>query len=658
VLVLDDLHWASENLLELIQELVETIAAVPLVIVCQGRPELREQLAGVVASERTQTLEVGPLSLEETQRLAGSLNLDEAGVERAEGNPLFVEELAAMASEGRDTAVIPQSLRALIGARLDLLPPEARRAVRVGAVVGDVFWDAVVSTVLGTAVPNSVFRVLRTRGLVDEDLSSPFVGARQFRFHHALIREVAYESVSKQERGELHSRVATWLDERTAEHAGLSVSVAHHLDRALSFTSDVSPLEAPDPKLVQEAVTAQWRAEEWAETNAAQSESLRFARRAAALAESSPTLRARSRARLAKALVVSGLHEEGLAEAEKVLEEQPSDEARAYAGVARAQLARDRSDIAGIRAYAEPALGLAQAAGLDALEVSVLRLLAWADIAEGRHSDAEGRMARAAEICFRRGDLAGAALAIGGAGVHAMWRGALDQAEAHATVALRYAAESGSLRAGAMTQSLLAHLRREQGRLEEAVEHGRERLRLELEVGDTFTAVGACALTLAQPLILLGQLDEAWQVLEQGADLASRIGATWFDDAIRAQRAEILRLQGRIAEAEAQLGAMSTSGAALFEQSASAHERAKLHALHGRDQEAEAILRGLLEQPSGENVLQAARTRIHLASFLAERGRADEAAELIAEARAAIEGSHAGLVESQLDSVEALLVRG
>jgi class 3 adenylate cyclase/tetratricopeptide (TPR) repeat protein len=660
VLVLDDLHWASENLLELIAELVETIAAVPLVIVGQGRPELREQLAGVVASEHTQTLEVGPLSLEEARRLAGSLNLDEAGVERAEGNPLFLEELAAMASETRGTAVIPQSLRALIGARLDLLPPEAKRAVQVGAVVGDVFWDAVVSTVLGTAVQNSVFRVLRTRGLVDEDVSSPFVGARQFRFHHALIREVAYESVSKQERGELHQRVATWLEERTAEHPSLSVSVAHHLDRALSLTREVSPLEAPDPKLVEAAVAAQWRATEWAETNAAQSDSLHFARRAAALAESSPILRARFRARLASALVASGVHDEGLGVAEEVLEEHPSDDARAYALVALAQVARDRSDPAGIRAHAEPALELAQASRLDALEVRVLTLLAWADIAEGRHSDAEARMALAAEICLRRGDLAGAGMAVGVAGVNAMWRGALDQAEAHATVALRYGAESGSLRARGQTQSLLAHLRREQGRLEEAVEHGRERLRLELEVGDTFKAVGACALTLAQPLLLLGRLDEAWQVLEKGAQLAARIDATWFDDDIRAGRAQILRLQGRLAEAEAEaeLGATATSGAALLEQPASANELAKIHALQGRDDEAEGIWRALLERPTGENVLQMARRRIHLASFLTERGRTGEAAELVAEARAAIEGSHAGLVESQLDAVESLLVRG
>lgn len=530
----------------------------------------------------------------------------------------------------------------------------------MGAVVGDVFWDAVVSTVLGTEVRNSVFRVLRTRGLLDEDLSSPFVGARQFRFHHALIREVAYESVSKRERGELHRRIATWLEDRTAEHPGLSVSVAHHLDRALSFTREVSPLEEPDAKLVEAAVKAQWLAEEWAETNAAQSDSLHFARRAAALAESSPTLRARSRARLARPLVVSGLQEEGLAEAEEVLHGQPSDEARAYAAVALAQVARDRSDIAGIRAHAEPALRLAQAARLDGLEVSALTILAWADIAEGKHSDGEGRMVHAAEICLRRGDLVGAGMAVGVAGVDAMWRGALDQAEEHAAVALRYAAESGSLRTRARAQALLAHPRREQGRLEEAVEHGRERLELELEVGDTFRAVGACALTLARPLILLGRLDEAWEVLEQGADLAGRIGATWFDDEIRAQRAEILRLQGRLAEAEAEaeVGATATSGAALLTQPASAAELAKLHALQGRDQEAEAIWRALLGRPCGENVLQAARTRIHLANFLTKRGRADAAAELVAEARAAIEGSHAGLVESQLDAVEALLVHG
>jgi tetratricopeptide (TPR) repeat protein len=508
--------------------------------------------------------------------------------------------------------------------------------------------------VIGSEVPASVFRALRTRGLIDEEPSSPFVGARQFRFHHALIREVAYESVSKQERGKLHHRVALWLEDRAAADPGLDVSIAHHLDRALSFTAEVSPLETPDPDLVQEAVTAQWRAAEWAETNAAQSESLRFAQRAAELAESSQELRPLARARLARTLVVSGFRDEGLVVADEVLEGDPADEPRAYATLALAQAARDRSDIAEIRVHAEPALALAKAAKLNALEVPAERILAWADIAEGKLTDGEARMGRAAELCLQRGDLAGAATAVAIAGIHAMWRGALGLAEERAIEALRSASGSGSLRAGAQTQSLLAHLRREQGRLEEAVEHGRERLRLDLEVGDTFHAVGASALTLAQPLIGLGRLDEAWDVVEQGSELAAEISATWFDDSIRAQRAEILRLKGDLAAADAVLGPIASRESLLFEQSASAAELARLRAAQGRDEEAEAVWRELLKRPAGENVLQPARFKIRLAGFLTERGRPSEAAELIAEVRAAIGGKGAGLLESQLEALEAV----
>jgi tetratricopeptide (TPR) repeat protein len=657
VVVLDDLHWASENLLELVQELVETIVAVPLVLICQGRPELREHLAGVVSSERAQTLELGPLSTEDARQLADTLDVGEAGVQRADGNPLFLEELA-MASEEPEPGAIPHSLRALIGARLDRLPPDSKRAAQMAAVVGDVFWDAVVSSLPGEPVSGSAFRVLRTRGLIDEEPSSRFVGARQFRFHHALIRDVAYESVSKQQRGALHQAVAAWLEERADEHADLGVSIAHHLDRAVSLASDIAPLEAPDPVLVESAVKAQWRAGDWADANAAQAESLRFAGRGAALAETSTDLRARSRARLANALAVAGLQDEGQAAAEDVLRSEPSDEATAYATLALAQIARDRNDPAAIRLHAEQALALAHAGGLDALEVSVLSVLGWAEMADQRHAEGEQLMERAAGICLRRGDLAVAARATAVAGVHALWRGALDQAEARAAVAVRYAERSGSLVARAHAQSLLAHLRREQGRLDEAVEHGRERLRLELEVGDAFRTVGAYTLTLAYPLILLGRLDEAWDLLERAHDLAGDFGARWFNDVIHADRAWILRLQGRLADAQAEAERGAGQAEGVDRSRDSTEQLAELHAAHGRHGDAEALWRTLMECPWGDGVLAVGHVKIGFARFLAARGRSNEAAALVSEVRSGIEGSGAGLLEGQVAAVEEQLGRG
>jgi hypothetical protein len=142
-------------------------------------------------------------------------------------------------------------------------------------------------------------------------------------------------------------------------------------------------------------------------------------------------------------------------------------------------------------------------------------------------------------------------------------------------------------------------------------------------------------------------------VLEQGSELAARIGATWFDDAIHAQRAQILRLKGDLAAADAVLRAMASGESLLFERSASA-ELAQLRAAQGRDEEAEAVWHELLHRPAGENVLLPARFKIQLAGFLTEHGRANEAAALIAEVRAAIAGTGAGLLESQLDAVEAV----
>ena len=641
VIVLDDVHWAGETLLELVHEIVETIAAVPLVLVCQGRTEARELLVGVMASDRSRALDVGPLSPEEARSLAGSVKLDEALVERAEGNPLFVEELAAMAAEERTASAIPQSLRALIAARLDLLPPDAKRVAQAAAVVGGTFWDVLVASALRNGVQASALRLLRTRGLVDEDDATAFPGSRQFRFHHALIREVAYESVSKRERAQLHADVAEWLDDRAPERPGFRVLVAHHLDRAVSLSRDVAAAEPPE--LVEAAVSAQWRAGDWAETNAASSERLRLARRAVALSAGSGDLYAVSRARLARALATAGSKEEAAALAEEVLVREDGEVARAHAAIALALIARDRVDVNSIRRHAEDALALARERGVHEIEVIALQLLAAADMAESRHAAGEARLAQLAEMCAARDDPLGAGLAASYAGNHALYRGALDRAETWATEALSQAGASVSLRAQAQNVGLLSQIRREQGRFEEAVELGRERLRLELELGETMTAIGAQILGIALPLILLGRYDAAWEALAEAREMSERAAVTWFDDDIPELRAGILRVRGRLEEADDELAGLEPS-----------QELARLRAAQGRQPEAEAIWRSLIERETSDNLLEAASLKVGLAGLLVERGREEEASELAAEVRAAIAGKDLGRLERELAKVEAL----
>ena len=655
VVVFDDLHWANETLIETLQELVAAIGAAPLVLVLQGRPELAERIARVLADSRTTTIAVKALSPSEAWELAATLAVDEALAERAEGNPLFLEELAAMVAEGPGTG-IPRSLRTLIAARLDQLPAEAKALSQAAALIGDVFWEeAVVALIDGTVDTASGLALLETRGVIDEEATSSFPGGRQFRFHHALIREVAYESLPKRDRALMHRAAAEWFEQRAEERQSLLASVAHHLDRALSAVSDLAPLEEPDPRLVEVATRAQLRAADWAEANAVSSEALRLAERALELSASRASLHELSRARVAVALLVAGRGEEAAAVAHQVVVAASSPETRAYASLALAGAARDEKDTDAIRTHAGHAIEVARLLGLRLVEVRALRMLGWAEIGEAKHLEAEACEGRIVEIASELGDKGTAAGALAVQGINAMWRGEIRLAEERALEAMNLARESGSVRALARAFSALAHLRREQGRMEEAVEYGRERLRRELELSDKFTAVGACALTLAPPLIELGRLDEAWEVLEQGLAISFGIGVSWFEEPLRHGRATILSSWGRLDEAEAELSSAIDEGSSALRYHESRRilpALAKLRAAQGRPAEAEQIWREVLSRPVGQARVEAADLELGFAEFLVERGRTDDAVHVLEGPRSWVPQSGAGRLELKLAQLD------
>ncbi len=274
VLVLDNLQWSAQTLVETVLELADTIAGVPLVILCVGRPELRERIAALLGQDRTTVVLLDALDDDQSRTLVENLRRQfggvwAAGLEkvialRGQGNPLFLEEIAAMAAEEGGASGIPHSIHALISARLDLLPSEAKRAAQCAAAIGDAFWDGAVWQLAseedeeGTTA--TALRILRTRGFVEEEQESAFLGTRQFRFHHALLREVAYASVSKRDRYRLHRAAAEWLEGRAGDRPEFFPAIAHHFDRALDLAGDASPLQPPEDSLVEGALAAFVRA--------------------------------------------------------------------------------------------------------------------------------------------------------------------------------------------------------------------------------------------------------------------------------------------------------------------------------------------------------------------------------------------------------------
>ncbi len=253
VLVVDDLHWASQPLLDLLARLVDGLEAAAVLVLCPARPELLERRPDWGAGKANATsMTLTPLPPEDSARLVSMLlAVDELPAEilervlgRAEGNPFFLEETVRMLVEqGRlarrdgawtaerlDEMPLPDSVHGVIAARLDLLEAPQRDTLRRCAVVGKVFWPAAVG------VDDGVVSQLARHGLVAEAGESDVAGSRQFAFKHSLTRDVAYQALPRSERRVLHRRVGDWIQQvapdRRVETAELA---AYHFAEALGY---------------------------------------------------------------------------------------------------------------------------------------------------------------------------------------------------------------------------------------------------------------------------------------------------------------------------------------------------------------------------------------------------------------------------------------
>jgi class 3 adenylate cyclase/tetratricopeptide (TPR) repeat protein len=659
VVTLDDLHWADEALLEAVLELLRTISAVPLVAVLQGRPELLERLTELHQDPRTLVMRVGGLSRQESAALVNNLaaalgtrwaeDVQVAVVARGDGSPLFLEEVAAMAHEEGLEAGVPRSLRALIAARLDLLPSDAKRVAQVAAVVGDVFWLDAVAELAGIETASPTIQLLESRGFVDEEPASPRRTQRRFAFHHALIREVTYLSMSKIDRSELHRRTAAWLERETGQGPEVVLAIAHHLEQALVLRREVFPAEPAEPELVEATVDALRGAASWAGANAGVRESIELLRRTVSVASESQGLAQIARAQLATMLARFGHSSEAVGLAEEVLGDEPPPATAALAWLALAEEARSRADASAMTEAGTRALELAISAGLPSVELEALDIVGLAETWAGHISAAIGRRQRATEIAIELGDLPRAAWSMAGySAIGLLGLGKLDDAERQATEAMRLATETGSLRALESAHTVFGFLRRAQDRLEEALAHGRERLSFAEKLGERLWLRNSLSVSLAQHLIDLGQLDEAWHCLDRALELSHDAGRDAVESSVRAQRVAILLARGRLEEAAKE--------ADLIDATDPYPAIAELRTAQGLDAEADEIWQRLLElYAAGEDRLDRAEAIVGYARFLAGCGRCEEARTRLAEANALVHGSGARFHERLIHEAETLL---
>ena len=248
VLVIDDLQWADDGLLDFVEGLVDLIEGVPMLVVCCSRPELLERRPGWGGGKRNAiTISLGPLSSGDTARLVESLLgrdpadevLRASVVERAAGNPLYAEEFVRMHGSGAGVAALPDSVLGIVTARVDLLPPAEKELLRDAAVMGAVVWSDGLTAVSGDRVTDvgEVLRSLGRKEFLRRERQSAVSGATEHAFVHRLVRDAVYAQLPRTDRVERHVRVARWIeslpDDRREDRSEL---LAHHYLEAIELS--------------------------------------------------------------------------------------------------------------------------------------------------------------------------------------------------------------------------------------------------------------------------------------------------------------------------------------------------------------------------------------------------------------------------------------
>ena len=233
--VFEDIHWADSTLLDLIELLASRLHDLPVLLLTLARPELldtRPAWGGGLLAYNALPLE--PLGGSDAAQLAlhllGADTKASQVAEAAEGNPLFIEQLAAVMNEsGARAETLPTTIRGLVAARLDALPTAEREVILDASINGRIFWRGALERIARD--PNclgAALAALERRDLVRRDTVSRIEGDEQWSFKHVLIRDVAYELQPRARRREGHRHVAEFIEESTPEVGEAGAALARH----------------------------------------------------------------------------------------------------------------------------------------------------------------------------------------------------------------------------------------------------------------------------------------------------------------------------------------------------------------------------------------------------------------------------------------------
>jgi class 3 adenylate cyclase/tetratricopeptide (TPR) repeat protein len=522
LVIIEDVHWASPTVLAYLARLAEAVAQCRALLAMTSRIEgdpIDQTWRSATHGAPFMTIDLGPLRHAEAVAFAAA-SVDATSafartcIERAEGNPLFLDQLLRTADEAADKA-LPGSIQSIVLARMDQLPPEDRQAVQGASVLGQRFQLAALEALIADPGYDCA-------GLIGRHLVRPEGG--EYLFVHALIRDAIYGSLLKAQQREMHQRAALWFTHRDlglhAEHldragdaaapaaylaAAQAEAALYHMERArhliergLALACDVKDrfaLACAHGDVLRDLGAT-------AESIAALEEALRVA--------ADDVQRCQAQIGLARGMRIVDRSEEGLSmldRAEAVAAEPQRDLDLAWIHHLRGNFYFPLGRVEGCAAEHALALDHARQAGSDELETRALGGLGDAAYAQGRMASAYRNFMGCVELCRAHG------------------YGRIEVANL----------------------SMVGHCLFYLNRFEESLQISREAMALARRVGHARAEM--IAATAVRMVSFMLTADAALANAERILELARQIGARRFEAEGMARHAAFLALQGRRSEA-------------------------------------------------------------------------------------------------------------
>jgi len=566
----EDIHWADDRSLDLLNSLARENTAIPLFIIYMARPQLYDRRPSWGEGQGFHArINLHPLSRLDSRRLVRELlkkvdqvptELRDLIIDRAEGNPFYMEELVkALIDDGvivkgedswhvqkeKFSAVrVPPTLVGVLQSRLDSFPPGQRTLLQRASVVGRIFWESAVihlsaaEGVTAGAV-GGMLEDLREREMVFKREESAFEGTPEYGFRHAILRDVVYETIVPSQRRGYHRLVAEWLTEagrdRLEEYNPL---IAEHYERAEAYPQAAEHLR---------------RVAARAATVGSLDEAIRILQRALKMLPTEPSaLRMDLQIQLGSALAIKGSYDEALAELRPALETARALGERSGEAKALAELGRIvgvwRGDYQAGQAYFDEALPIARELGDRPALIFISRQLGNLGNSLGELDQAKAHLEESLALAREIGDRGSEIAALNSLGNTLQGKDDFDGALRYYQEGLDLAVETGDRGQRAMLTSNVAQIHYLRGDFATAKRLTERSLILSREVASDFLIAGAIFSTGAV-LLRLGEAEKARPHMDEALRMVVTMGS---DSAKLYSLPEYARLragQGEVREA-------------------------------------------------------------------------------------------------------------